>query len=370
VCATFQSIARLIGGQQLDPEQGHNVRFSASEVCGTTMRVLVTGGSGFIASHCIAALIRDGHDVVFTVRSTKKGAAVLDAFQGLSAKQLSFVIVQDMAAPGAFDDAVRSDPPFEAVLHTASPFHFDITDVKKDMLDPAVEGTLGILKSVKHNAPEIRRVVITSSFAAMSRDTDHPAKYDESHWSSITLDQALHGEPFTSYRASKQFAERAAWAFMDQEQPNFTLTTLTPPAVFGPMLEPLSSLDSINTSNQTISALVQGQLKAGISPSPVVLWVDVRDLADAHVRALEREAAAGKRIFVVAGLYRNAEIVDALRKHLPQLRASLPEDYEALPKEFPFGYDNSRSTNDLSIRYRSLEESVTDTAQVILRLSS
>ena len=330
------------------------------------MKVLVTGGSGFIAAHCIELLLSSGHDIVFTVRSTSKGKKILDTHPDLSTKKLSFVIVEDIAKEGAFEEAVKSDPPFEAVLHTASPFHFKITDVKQDLLDPAVNGTVGILSSIKKNAPAVQQVVVTSSFAAMSKAKNHPRVYDESSWSGITMDEALRSDPFTAYRASKQFAEQAAWDFVEQEKPNFKLTTMTPPAVFGPVIYFFGSLESINTSNQTIRDLVQGKLKDGLAPSPIYLWVDVRDLALAHVRAIERPEAVGKRVFVVAGFYRNAEIADALKKNLPQLVEKLPVGYEALPREFPYGFDNSLSKAVLGIQYRSLEESVSDSARAIL----
>jgi nucleoside-diphosphate-sugar epimerase len=332
------------------------------------MRVLVTGGSGFVASHCVAALLDDGHDVVFTVRSSQKGRSLVDSFAGIPDKRLSFVIVEDIAVPGAFDDVFDQEPPLDAVLHTASPFRFDIADLKKDMIDPAIMGTEGLLRSVMLKAESVRRVVITSSFAAMSRDGNHPEVYNESHWSGLTMDQALSGHPFTAYKASKQFAEEAAWTFMKRERPQFELTTLTPPVVFGPILCTPDALNSVNTSSQGVLALVRGERRGGLEPSPLVLWVDVRDLALAHVRSLELEAAVGKRIFVVAGLYRNSDIVAALRKNLPALSAGLPEEVEALPKEFPYGFDNASSKEILGIEYRSLEESITDAARAILQL--
>ncbi|KPI34375.1 putative NADPH-dependent methylglyoxal GRP2 [Cyphellophora attinorum] len=192
------------------------------------MRVLVTGGSGFVASHC------------------PEGRSLVESFAGIPDKRLSFVIVEDIAVPGAFDDAVDQEPPLDAVLHTASPFRFDIADLKKDLIDPAIMGTEGLLRSVMLKGKSVRRVVITSSFAAMSRDGNHPEVYNESHWSGLTMDQALSGHPFTAYKASKQFAEEAAWAFMKSERSHFELTTLTPPVVFGPILHtPDASIQSI-----------------------------------------------------------------------------------------------------------------------------
>ena len=94
-----------------------------------------------------------------TVRSEAKAQTIRDAHQGVSKDQLDFAIVEDIAQEGAFDEAVKSDPPFEACIHTSSPFHFNVTDVKKDLLDPAVIGTTGLLKAIKQSAPTVKRVV-------------------------------------------------------------------------------------------------------------------------------------------------------------------------------------------------------------------
>ncbi|KAB2109535.1 hypothetical protein AG0111_0g2242 [Alternaria gaisen] len=132
-------------------------------------RVLLTGGSGFIAAHTFDLLLKRGHSVVTTVRTQEKVEKLMTAYE-LYVKngQLGFAIVPDIATPGAFDKAVISSPPFEAVLHTASSNRFNITDIKRDLIDSAIEGTIGILKSIKASAPSVKRVVTTSSFAAMT----------------------------------------------------------------------------------------------------------------------------------------------------------------------------------------------------------
>lgn len=78
---------------------------------------------------------------------------------GITKEKLDFVIVQDLAREGAFDEVIKSDPPFEVVIHTSSPFHYNVSDVKKDLLDPAINGTTGILKAITQNAPTVKRVV-------------------------------------------------------------------------------------------------------------------------------------------------------------------------------------------------------------------
>jgi nucleoside-diphosphate-sugar epimerase len=202
-------------------------------------RVLLTGGSGFIAAHTLDILLKNGHSVVTTVRTQEKAEKIKEDHKSYVDKgQLSFAIVPDIAQPGAFEKAVVSDPPFEAVLHTASPFHFNVTDVQKDLLDPAIIGTTGILESIKKNAPSVKQVVITSSFAAIV----NPAKgfwpghsYSEEDWNPITTEEA-HENPMTGYRASKTFAEKAAWDFVAKEKPTFSISTINPPMVYGPIV--------------------------------------------------------------------------------------------------------------------------------------
>ena len=323
------------------------------------MHVLLTGGSGFIAAHCVDILLKNKHSVVFTVRSHAKGEKILSNHPDVDKSQLSYVIVEDIAKEDAFEEAVQAAP-FEAVLHTASPFHFNVKDAKRDLLDPAIIGTTSILHAIKRHAPTVTRVAITSSFAAITNPTTHPETYNESHWNPVTMEDALHTDPGTAYRGSKTFAERAAWDFVAKEKPNFTLTTLCPPLVMGPVVHYLTSLGSLNTSNENVRDLITGKFRKELPPTRVVIWVDVRDLALAHVRAIERDAAAGQRFFVTAGFFRNSDVADIVKRRFPELKEKLPESYEAVPKEFPFGIDNSRSKEVLGLEYRGLEETVVD----------
>jgi nucleoside-diphosphate-sugar epimerase len=112
-------------------------------------RVLLTGGSGFIAAHTLDVLLEHGHSVVTTVRTQEKADKIKDSYKSYVEKgQLSFAIVPDIAQPNAFDQAVISDPPFEAVLHTASPFHFNVTDVQKVNIIPCIT-----VASTEHAGP-------------------------------------------------------------------------------------------------------------------------------------------------------------------------------------------------------------------------
>lgn len=333
------------------------------------VKVLLTGGSGFIAAHAVDILLQRNHDVVFTVRSDEKGQKILSNHPGTPSSKLSYVIVKDIAQEGAFDEAVKSDPPFEAVLHTASPFHFNVTDVKKDLLDPAIIGTTTLLKAVKRNAPSVKRVAITSSFAAIINPAGHPKVYSESVWNPITPEEAV-ASPQNGYRASKTFAEKAAWDFVEKEKPNFDIATLNPPLVLGPVVHYLNSLDNINTSNERVANLIQGKWRDGLPPSGIFIWVDVRDVALAHVKAIEVPDAGGKRFLLTAGYYSNGEIATAIKNNFPDLANNLPQDLKSDKPDDVYGIDNSRSKDILGIKYRNLEESVIDTTKSLLAIGA
>lgn len=299
-----------------------------------------------------------------TVRSDAKGQAILKAHPKVPKEKLSYVIVEDIAKEGAFDEAVKSNPPFDAVLHTASPFHFNVTDPKKDLLDPAIVGTTGILKAIKANAPSVKRVAITSSFAAILTAPNHPDSYSEKDWNPVTWEEATGGDPATAYRGSKTFAERAAWEFVEKEKPNFTISTLNPPLVLGPVVHYLNSLDAINTSNARVRDMIQGKWKEKLGPTGTFIWVDVRDIALAHVRAIEVPEAAGKRFFVTAGYYSNKDIVEIIRENFHELDGKLvSKDSKSDMPEKIFKIDNSRSKEVLGLKYRSLKECIVDTVK-------
>ncbi|KAK5107407.1 hypothetical protein LTR62_001311 [Meristemomyces frigidus] len=332
------------------------------------MRVLLTGGSGFIAAHVLDILLEHGHSVVTTVRSQEKANKIAENHKSAGKDKLSFAIVEDIAQEGAFDQAVKSDPPFEAVIHTASPFHFNVTDVQKELLDPAIIGTTGILKSIKKSAPSVKKVVITSSFASIVNPykgnwPEHT--YSEEDWNPITQEQAVEN-PANGYRASKTFAEKAAWKFVEEEKPNFSLSTMCPPLVLGPIVHYLNSLDGLNTSNQRIRDIMGGKAKEEIPPTGTYIWVDVRDLALCHVLAIEKEAAANKRFFITTGYFSNKEIAQIIEKHYPKYKDQVPSsstpggDY---PEGGLYKFDNSRVKKELGIKFRPLEEAIVDTVK-------
>lgn len=208
---------------------------------------ILSGGSGFVAAHILHQLLEEGHSVVTSVRSEDKGQALKKSFPNAKKGQLDYVIVKDIAVEGAFENVIKSEPPFEIVIHTSSPFHGNVKDVKKDFLDPAIIGTTGLLKAVKKSAPTVKRVaclllyltnqtwtkyiqVITSSFAAIydAEKGNRPGHtYSEKDWNPVTEEDAIKNPEQNGYRASKTFAEKKAWEFVETQKPNFSLATVS-----------------------------------------------------------------------------------------------------------------------------------------------
>ncbi|KAH7361355.1 dihydroflavonol-4-reductase [Pyrenochaeta sp. MPI-SDFR-AT-0127] len=331
------------------------------------MKVLLTGSSGFIGKHCLDTLLKHGHTVVTTVRSDEKGKECLEGYPEISDK-LSYTIVEDMARPGAFDKAVQSEPQFEAVVHMASPFHYHAENLKRDMIDPAIMGTTEILRAIKDYAPSVKRVVITSSFAAVLSFQEAIPVYTSNNWNPITMEQAL-SDGQMAYVGSKKFAEKAAWDFINNEKPNFTLSTINPVMVFGPATYRLKSLDNVNTSNAVFRDMIQGKMKSGISPNSFQ-WVDVRDVALAHVRAMEVPEAAGQRFLAAAGPYSNGEIARLIKENFPELIDKLPEQINTPNVSHTFVVDNTPMKQILGIPFKPLEDCVVDTVKSLLEVKA
>jgi nucleoside-diphosphate-sugar epimerase len=172
-------------------------------------------------------------------------------------------------------------------------------------------------------------------------------------------------QPNSCILASKTFAEKAAWEFLETEKPNFTLSTINPPLVLGPVVHYLNTLSSLNTSNQRIRDIAFGSAKDAIPETGTFLWVDVRDLALAHIKAFELDEAVNKRFFVTAGYFSNKEIAEIVRKNFPELQDAPAEGVKGgdYPEGGIYKYNNDRAVKILGLKFKSLEESIVDTVK-------
>ncbi|KAL7926574.1 hypothetical protein ACQKWADRAFT_280728 [Trichoderma austrokoningii] len=336
-------------------------------------KVLLTGGSGFIAAHILEQLLAKNYTVITTVRTKSKADLIKAAHADLiQTGRLSVAIVPDMAILSAFDDLVAkiaSDGSnLEYVIHTASPLFFTFTDAQEEVITPALNGTRGILEAVKRSAPSVKRVVITSSFAAILSEehfTDPNTTFSESSWNPDTVQDANRSIA-TGYHVSKVEAERLAWAFIKNEKPHFDLVTVNPPLVLGPVAHSLASVDAINASNERIADLLRGKWKAGIPETgPVDLYIDVRDAAEVHVRALELPEASGRRLFPVASRISNRQIAKIIRDNFPEFAERLPgpevKGGEHVDENKAYKWNCDETNELLKTDWIPIEKSVVDT---------
>ncbi len=247
-------------------------------------KVLVTGGSGFIALHCIDQLLEKGFMVRTTIRSESRKDEInkaMDKYPNLD-QNLEFHIC-DLLKDDGWEAAVDG---CDYVLHVASPFILEVPSDENVLIKPAVDGTLRVLNACSKAV--VKKVVLTSSVAAVAYGHGVEKTYDESDWSNTGEDSGI-----TPYAKSKTLAEKAAWNFVEEldTDKKFDFTVINPVGVFGPMLT-----RDIGTSNSLVSRLINGELPA--CPATHMGYVDVRDVAKAHVFSMLNSSTNNKRIIV------------------------------------------------------------------------
>jgi nucleoside-diphosphate-sugar epimerase len=272
--------------------------------------VLVTGGSGFIGSHCILQLLAAGHRVRTTVRSLKRESEVRAMLVQGGARPdvpVSF-IAADLLHDSGWAEAAAG---CEYVLHVASPLPPNVPKDEHELIVPARDGTLRVLRAARDAG--VKRVVLTSSFAAIGYGLPvQAAPFNETSWTN------LDGHDVLPYVKSKTLAERAAWDFIGSEGRDLELAVVNPVAVLGPVLGPDYS---------TSVLLVQRLLDGAIPGCPKLYFgiVDVRDVADLHLRAMTHPAARGERFLAVTGDFLSIqELARVLKSRLGDLARRVP----------------------------------------------
>ncbi len=272
--------------------------------------VLVTGGSGFIGSHIILQLLDAGYTVRATVRHLSREPqvrALLREGGATEESQLTFVAA-NLEEDRGWSDAARG---CDFVLHVASPFPTRLPRHEDELIVPAREGTLRVLRAAREAG--VRRVVLTSSFAAVGYG--HPpqrAPFDESSWTDVE------GPNVSPYVKSKTLAERAAWDFVAREGGSLELAVINPVMVFGPVL---------GTDYSTSIGVIQQMLDGKFPAFPRIAFgvIDVRDVASLHLRAMMHPAAYGERFLAVAGDFVTLrEIGRVLRSRLGDAARRVP----------------------------------------------
>jgi dihydroflavonol-4-reductase len=304
--------------------------------------ILVTGGSGYLATHLIARLLRDGHEVRTTVRSAARSASVRAAVRrgGADDGGLKFVEADLMSDDGwktAVDGCAE-------IHHVASPIPITQPENPDELIVPAREGTLRVLRAARDAGA--RRVVLTSSFAAVGYTPKPGAEFTEEDWT----DPDTPG--LAPYPRSKAIAERAAWDLM--RDADTELVVVNPTGIFGPTLT-----TDLRSSTQFIKMMLDGTMT--VAPRARFGVVDVRDVADLHVRAMSSPDAAGNRYLAVANgpTLSFVEIAQILNR---RLGAHAPTE-EAPGPELPRPIIHNDRALALGWQPRDVETTVVETAE-------
>ncbi|CCG81033.1 Ketoreductase [Taphrina deformans PYCC 5710] len=328
--------------------------------------ILVTGTTGYIAAHVTQQLLEGGYKVRGTARDPEsdKSQFLKDLFKQ-HGSNFEIVKAGDLEEDNVFDEAVKD---VEGIIHIASPFHFNATDPYKDLINPAVKGTQSLLDSAHRNGQNVKHIVVTSSVAAIYG----PAKtenyvYTEEDWNDKAVEEIEQDKgkkdfnKATAYRASKNAAERYAWKFQTEQNPRFGLSTINPSFVFGPVIHKVKDVESINTSVALLFKYFHDPAEIGLA-GPTQQFVDVRNVAQAHIAAIERPEASGKRFILSQGPFTWQQVVDVLSKQYPERKAAQGGDGAGKYK-VQYGTDNTQSRTVLGIDYIDLQKTVVDTIE-------
>ena len=347
------------------------------QIIDKTKPVLVTGASGYIANWIIKYLLEEGCTVHGTVRNpdSEKSVGPLQKIAAAAPQGTLKLFKADLLDEGSFDEAMAG---CEVVMHTASPFVVrGFKDPQEALIKPAVEGTRNVLEAANRTASVIR-VVLTSSVAAVFGDNADLRKnprgvFNEEDWN---FSSSLQHQP---YSYSKFLTEKEAWKIHDA-QSRWHLVTINPSMVGGPALTKYSH----STSIDTLRSLGSGRLWPGV-PQMRLGWVDVRDVARAHVEAAFRADAEGRHI-ISNGEPTMLEVATILKKHFGNRYKfpffELPKvivkwfgrlmDASAKPRFIeqnvghPLKFDNSRSKQRLGLQYHPLEQTFVDHFQQLI----
>ncbi|KAK6241464.1 NAD-dependent epimerase/dehydratase - like 10 [Theobroma cacao] len=294
-------------------------------------KVCVTGASGFLASWLVKRLLLSGYHVIGTVRDPGNEKKLAHLWRLEGAKERLRLVRAELLEEGSFDDAIMG---CQGVFHTASP---------AEILEPAVKGTVNVLRSCKKN-PSLRRVVLTSSSAAVRarNDIDPKVPLDESSWSSIELCEMLQ----IWYALSKTQAEKAAWEFCNENK--IDLVTILPSFVLGPSLPP----DLCSTASDVL-ALLKGETE--IKWHGRMGYVHIDDVALCHILVYEHEAANG-RYLCSSTVIDNDELAAILSARYPSL--TVPKRFEDVDR--PYYEFNTSKIRSLGFNFRPIEEMLDD----------
>lgn len=313
--------------------------------------VLVTGGSGFLGVYTVLQLLQQGYEVRTTLRSLEKKESIIKALEegGISDfSHLSF-FEADLTRDDNWNEAVKD---CDYVLHVASPFPAQDPKDENELIIPARDGALRVLKASRDAG--VKRVVLTSSFAAVGYSINKENHvFTEDDWTDVNTE-------LPAYIKSKTVAEKAAWDFIEKEGNGLELSVINPVGIFGPVLGGITSA----SLDIAITGILNGNME--YTPTFTMGIVDVRDVADIHIKAMLSPEAAGERFIATAdGVMSFYDVAELFIKERPQYTTNIKK-LEPIGKEFYKEMSNEKAKIILHWNPRSREEALLASADSLM----
>ncbi len=336
--------------------------------------VLLTGPNGFVGAHVLTTLLAHNYRVRGTLRSLSK-ATYLSSQHATSIAQgdLTFVEVPDIQAAGALDAAVSGA---DYICHVASPYFVTASDPIKELVEPAVNGTKNVVSSAL-KSKTLKRMTVMSSFASVVDLSKNPRAgytYTSEDWDPVT-DEEAKKDGVMGYHASKTFAERAAWEMWREAKAkgeiDWDLVTFCPPMVYGPPIQEVDvtkGVEGLNTSIKRLVISMQGK-DPNFSPKVAVpglpAWVDVRDVAEAHLKSLSLGKGVSERFLLCGGVEYFEDGLAGLRA---KVEKGLGEEGAKVDRSKHFGIDRSKAETQLGLTFTPFQKTVEDTWEQVKML--
>lgn len=333
------------------------------------MSVFISGANGFLAQYIIDGLLKQDYKVIGSVRNEAKAKKLMESFKN---SNLTTVIVPDISVIDAFDAVFQKyGKDIKYVIHTATPVAFESEDYTTAIINPMVTAAEGILYSIKKFAADyVSRFVYTSSIGAMRPDFDNA--FNESAWNRVEINDIVN--PLMAYCYAKKIAEQKIWKFQEENinTIKFSVTTINPSIILGPQKFENDVKPVLNFSNQLINNIIHAKPDADSTINPFSdSFINVRDIATAHIQAIQMDALANERLILAGKTYSDQDVLDILNRGFPNLRGKIPVGTPGSGNlslnDGANNIDDKHSRNLLKINYTPFRETVHSIADQVLK---
>ncbi|KAA8915290.1 hypothetical protein TRICI_002647 [Trichomonascus ciferrii] len=328
--------------------------------------ILLTGATGYVGSHVLDSLVRQGYRVVVSVRTRAQENRIRERYS--SYDRLAYVVIEDVVEEHCFDLVLKFNPTISHVIHLATPrLRYHISN-KSQLFDPVIKANTNMISAIQSYGHSVKLLVIGSCFAAMlnnpPRLSDPRKIYSSRDVNLISKEDAVMHE-YNAYVGAKTFAETYAWKhYSDLLGPHFSMICITLPMVFGPIIHDVD-WNNPSTLNDSIKYVYDLLHSDSVSPFPFPFpfYVDVRDAALAYVKAIQHFPCTTNRWFVASNNVSSQHVVDILLKEFPYLSSSLPKgvpgngDKELLQQ---CTFDTTDTDDLVGTNYIKLENTIID----------